>query len=138
MSESELVIFIIIALIILGCIWGYATNKVIEYKGYDENWFWHGFFFELPALLLAMSRPEEKDDDEPTVSPLSLAAQDTRWECVKCGKSNYSYVNLCSCGNTKGENNIQIKRKQEVEKLLSASDQLSKLKFLLDAELITQ
>ena len=26
-------------------IWGIVVNKVIENKGYQENWFWWGFFF---------------------------------------------------------------------------------------------
>lgn len=40
-----------------GAIWGFATNKIVENKGYDENWFWWGFFFGLIALLVALSKP---------------------------------------------------------------------------------
>lgn len=34
---------IVIYGLIWGIIWGVATNKVIENKGYYENWFWWGF-----------------------------------------------------------------------------------------------
>ena len=37
---------------------GFATKKVIENKGYRENWFWWGFFFGLIALIVALTKPE--------------------------------------------------------------------------------
>ena len=53
--------FLAIAVIIVqGIIFGIATNAIISNKGYDENWFWWGFFFGLIAMLVALSKPEYK------------------------------------------------------------------------------
>ncbi len=41
-----------------GVVWGYTTKKVIENKGYSENWFWWGFFFGVIALIVAISKPD--------------------------------------------------------------------------------
>ncbi len=43
--------------IIVGCIFGFATNAIIRNKGYQENWFWWGFFFGFIAMLVALSKP---------------------------------------------------------------------------------
>lgn len=37
----------VIAVIIWGVILGVETQKVIENKGYSENWFWWGFSLDL-------------------------------------------------------------------------------------------
>ena len=37
-------------------IWGIVVNKVIENKGYQENWFWWGFFFGIFALIVALTK----------------------------------------------------------------------------------
>lgn len=41
-----------------GCIWGWGVNKVVKNKGYDENWFWWGFFFGIIALIVALTKPQ--------------------------------------------------------------------------------
>lgn len=41
----------IIGLVIWGIVWGFATKAVIKNKGYEENWFWWGFFLVLLLLL---------------------------------------------------------------------------------------
>ena len=52
-------IFVYIFIIIFwGCIWGFATQSVIQNRGYDENWFWWGFFFGFIALIVAASKPQ--------------------------------------------------------------------------------
>ena len=52
-------IFVYIFIIIfLGCIWGFVTQSVIQNRGYDENWFWWGFFFGFIALIVAASKPQ--------------------------------------------------------------------------------
>ena len=48
--------YIIVGTIICGIIWGIVVNKVIENKGYDENWFWWGFFFGIFALIIALTK----------------------------------------------------------------------------------
>lgn len=50
----------IIGFIIWGVIWGYATKAVINNKGYDDNWFWWGFFFGFIALIVAVAKPENR------------------------------------------------------------------------------
>ena len=37
-------------------IWGIVVYKVIENKGYQENWFWWGFFFGIFALIVALTK----------------------------------------------------------------------------------
>ena len=50
----------LIGFIIWGVVWGYATNAVIKNKGYEESWFWWGFFFGFIALIVALTKPECK------------------------------------------------------------------------------
>lgn len=50
----------LIAVVIWGLIWGFATKKVIENKGYTENWFWWGFFFGFIALIVALTKPDNR------------------------------------------------------------------------------
>lgn len=50
----------IIGFIIWGVVWGYATKAVINNKGYDDNWFWWGFFFGFIALIVAVAKPENR------------------------------------------------------------------------------
>ncbi|MBQ4110688.1 MAG: hypothetical protein IJC74_07370 [Clostridia bacterium] len=48
--------YVIFGTIIGGIIWGIVVNKVIENKGYEENWFWWGFFFGIFALIIALTK----------------------------------------------------------------------------------
>lgn len=48
--------YILVGIIIGGIIWGIVVNKVIENKGYEENWFWWGFFFGIFALIVALTK----------------------------------------------------------------------------------
>lgn len=48
--------YILAGTIIGGIIWGIVVNKVIENKGYEENWFWWGFFFGIFALIIALTK----------------------------------------------------------------------------------
>lgn len=47
--------------IVLAVIFGFATKIVIENKGYDDNWFWWGFFFGIIALIVACAKPQNID-----------------------------------------------------------------------------
>lgn len=55
-----------VAIILPCCIWGWAVNKVIKNKGYDENWFWWGFFFGLIALIVALTKPQNSNSGNNT------------------------------------------------------------------------
>jgi len=48
--------YILVGTIVGGIIWGIVVNKVIENKGYEENWFWWGFFFGIFALIVALTK----------------------------------------------------------------------------------
>jgi hypothetical protein len=50
-----------IVAVLFGLIWGKVVQQVIYDKGYEENWFWFGFFFGFPALLVAVCK--RKNDD---------------------------------------------------------------------------
>ncbi len=52
----------IIALI-AGVIWGIVVNKIIQEKGYTENWFCWGFFFGIFALIAALRKPDISQEE---------------------------------------------------------------------------
>lgn len=56
-AYGGLIIYVII-IVAIACVFGFATKKIIENKGYSENWFWWGFFFWLIAVLVALSKPD--------------------------------------------------------------------------------
>lgn len=140
--------FIIIA-IIWGCVWGAATNAVIQNKGYDENWFWWGFFFGFIALLVALTKPDNKHDYYQVPTHLTHAAENivpkNGWKCIKCGRGNSSYVGTCACGNSKLSNNDFFSNVNNSNKMtneskvsISVADEIAKFKKLLDDGVISQ
>ena len=115
--------------IIWGIIWGVATNAIIHNKGYDENWFWWGFFFSFIAVIVAISKPENRNrytyqDSSPSFGNITssgysfgsaerIASNEKTlssggWRCY-CGRVNASYVGTCACGRTKSENEAMSK-----------------------------
>ncbi len=138
----------IIGSIILGC----ATNIIIHNKGYDENWFWWGFFFGIIALIVAAAKPENQYDVYTEMELSKRAEEDNKkrllqnggWDCV-CGRTNANYTGTCTCGRTKSESQNEKKKSEEAKKLIQSSDSkehnlddLKKLKELLDMGAITQ
>ena len=59
-SQEYKIMGALIGFIIWGVVWGYATKAVINNKGYDDNWFWWGFFFGFIALIVAVAKPENR------------------------------------------------------------------------------
>lgn len=55
-----LVMYLVFFAVLIGqcCVWGWAVNKIVKNRGYDENWFWWGFFFGLIALIVALTKPQ--------------------------------------------------------------------------------
>ena len=100
---------ITLAIIILrGCVWGFATKIIINNKGYDDNWFWWGFFFGLIALIVACARPDCVVQSMSSVGRIRMQKIQEQarndeilaaggWKCV-CGRVHAPYVSSCSCG----------------------------------------
>lgn len=64
-----LLVYLIFFVVLIGqcCVWGWAVNKVVKNRGYDENWFWWGFFFGLIALIVALTKPQKVYDSNKQV-----------------------------------------------------------------------
>lgn len=100
---------------------GIATNKIIENKGYYDNWFWWGFFFGWIALIVALTKPEARHYSRPSgeyyETYFSANSKDHDyeqqllasggWKCA-CGRVNAGYVSSCSCG--KSKNQLQLEK----------------------------
>lgn len=156
-------VYIIVYWIIGGVIWGIVCNKVIENKGYRENWFWWGFFFEFLAVIVAATKPQvhyskmENDVDTQYGITLSSFAEEIRakeylreggWKCNSCGTVNPHYKDRCHCGRTKEYNDNETDKKLKKQ---SSSEQnvdiktesekiqlIKKYKELLDMGRITE
>lgn len=130
-----------ILLIVQGLIFGFATDAVIRNKGYDENWFWWGFFFGLVALVVAVAKP----DNTVTVSyeirqqnHEKALLNENGWKCSQCGTVHPHYTGTCGCGNTKS---ASLEAEQKKQKQASELENLQKLKAykeLLDSGVITE
>lgn len=62
--------YVVIGTIVWGVAWGILVNKVIENKGYQENWFWWGFFFGFFALIVALTK-QSIDEAKPSTENAS-------------------------------------------------------------------
>ena len=151
----------IIILIIQGLVFGFATQSIIENKGYYENWFWWGFFFGILAVLVALSKPESRAYDSSNVDYLTGVAdtfsveRDKKytsrvieaggWKCHFCNRTNPSYTGTCACGKTKEDTqNFETARIQQLNEIKQKTnkedslDKLKKLKELLVMGALTQ
>lgn len=111
----------IIMVLIYSIIWGIVCKKVIENKGYSENWFWWGFFFGIFAFFVAISKPQrlvETPREESTY--LSRIAEESSrnrilkeggWECPSCGTVNVRGLITCNCGTRKPNKYEDIENK---------------------------
>lgn len=117
----------IIAGIVWGVIWGFATNKVIENKGYSENWFWWGFFFGFIAFIVALTKSDAHRSQYSSSSSIAyiepvVKSADT-WKCGKCGRYNSGFS--CDCGMLRGDNAMFLK-KQAAEKAKAEAEAKAK------------
>ena len=137
---------------------GFATQAIIENRGYTENWFWWGFLFGIIAMLVALSKPRYKapapqlstydkymagksqKSSEPIVS--------NTWRC-SCGRINPHYVGTCVCGVSQHkikQKEDERKKEEQLKKQtdMLRADELNNLKLLkeyknlLDSGVITQ
>lgn len=109
--------------VIFANISGYITRQIIKNKGYKENWYWWGFFFGIPAIMVALIKPEapiEYAPDRPrrdiqkaaTMPGLQDDKEFAFWNCI-CGRQNASYTNTCACSRTREEAAEQIRKRFE-------------------------
>lgn len=149
-SLLTLIVFLIVY-VIQGCIFGYATKKIIENKRYQENWFWWGFFFGIIALLVALSKPELHSTYEEQSFLHGLTEdrimREGGWECAYCHRKNEGIITTCSCGKSKDETEEKIKKQKEAQNAsqspknnseINTIELLEKYKKLLDSGALTQ
>ena len=138
-----MVFFIYLIIIgIVGSVFGIATQNIIDNKGYDEKWFWWGFFFGFLAVLVALSKPENHayQSSNPTWMQPSSNTRDEDvlkqggWKCT-CGRVNPSYTGTCACGKHKGEKQNNSATTAEVK---DKFEDIKKYKELLDSGIITE
>lgn len=154
---------IIFSYIVQGIIFGIATYKVIENKGYYENWFWWGFFFGFIALIVALSKPDVHYRNNTYDEVIGKTAEAIRtkdilasggWRCSFCNSLNAFNVTSCSCGRNQDESKQHRKdlarlqqertakangyKETSSNKEMNNIELIAKYKELLDAGAITQ
>lgn len=134
--------------------WGVVTNIVIHNKGYDDNWFWWGFFFGFIAVIVACTKPQAVYYTSSVDSSMQKRQpQPGEWECAYCGTVNAHFYTTCtSCGLSKTEGIIKAQeeeskkaqeedmkkaRERKAQELTSAQA-IKEFKDLLDTGIITQ
>ena len=162
-SMIGFILFMLLMIFIHGSIFGLATNRVLENKGYDDNWFWWGFFFGLIALFVALSKPENHYTSTTSYSDHPLMKQtmerDTLnnggWKCYYCTSINAFNVTSCACGHNREDTERQNKNianlkasraaakskattQSAMKEELNTIDIIAKYKELLDSGAITQ
>lgn len=130
-----LIYFLVLA--IRGCIFGVATQRIIDNRGFEENWFWWGFFFGISAMLVAISKPQRYVPQVLCSEPKDEGIlKQGGWKCT-CGRVNPSYTGTCACGKRKDEvaNLKQTHKKTDED---SKFDEIKKYKELFDSGIITE
>lgn len=98
---GETILLYVLLDIPVGIIFGVATNKILENKGYSDNWFWFGFFCLGVALIVAACKPECKTTySTPSFMKSQNGPTGNGWKC-SCGIYNPSYMTTCECGKNK-------------------------------------
>lgn len=135
MGANDFYFWSVFGAIIWGIVWGCVANLVIHNKGYDENWFWWGFFFSFVAVIVAATKPENRTWNHGSTNDSegysfgsnygrsnlfhdtsSTARQEGMWECAWCHKMNNNYVGTCSCGKTKAESDTKRQEDEQISK----------------------
>lgn len=109
----------IIVAILMRFAYAYGTQRIIDNKGRDENWFWWGFVFGLGALIVALFMPSIPYDNSNamTVSTFEepIVKSKDSWKCIQCGRYNTGFS--CACGKLRGDNE-EAKRRLEMKEPL--------------------
>lgn len=144
--------------LIVSCLFGLATIRINESKGYYGG-FWWGFFLGWLGVIVILCKHDntrsyyrESEADRALSSyaaeksPQRLVREDD-WRCPECKRINASYVTTCICGTPKNykKEKVQNASNEKLksaphEKLQNASkaDEIGKFKKLLDEGAITQ
>lgn len=129
--------FFIALLIIIarGLLFGFSVQSIVYNKGYEENWFWLGFFLGIIALLLALAKPDrivyvDSDTSElPAAGQPASAPAENGWRCT-CGRINPNYVGKCVCGRQQTEVLVERKNKELLKEKGAAAFSASSLASL--------
>ncbi len=140
---------IIIAYCIYGVAWGIATNRVLEEKGYDDNWFVWGFFFGFIAYIVASNKPDisersyqsDRIYDEAEKRKNEDIMQSGGWKCSFCQRINEYYVTTCTCGKSREESDRNIAKSSVEENQMAEAPEIAilrKLQTMYQSQLITE
>ena len=127
----------LIVFVVRGCIWGAISRSVMEGKGYSDasSWFWWGFFFDIIAVIIALTKPDLNVRQEADlvnrnsgiVINQNKEAGDNEWKCRFYNKINANYVGTCGCGKTKQDSKEgYLKRAREMSEWTKQNQQGSK------------
>ncbi len=108
MSNYQMIpIYLVVGLVVIiikGFFWIWATNTILENKGYKENWSIFAFFFGFIAFVFACTEPDVViEQKKPALTRTIRKARYAKlvpsgfWSC-KCGKRYSSNTPSCSCG----------------------------------------
>lgn len=132
-----------------GSYWGNKVNEVVHSKGYDQDWYWRGFWLGEFAFREAVAMPQRHGGSESKLLRTAKSSETevkykNGWKCDKCGCVNPEYTGTCSCGNSKFRRSNDVEKatnkegKDELKEELNNVELIKKYKELLDSGAITQ
>lgn len=90
---------LLIIMIGSGIFWGWAVKKIVQNKGYRENWFWWGFFFKFFAFVIALTKPDLWRTTDPAEGSMNRPQSPQILYCASCGKQMEAGSRFCkNCG----------------------------------------
>ena len=115
-------------------VWGYATQKIIDIKGYKSNWFWMGFFLGVIAFIIACAKPQNTYQASSTYNTALFSSSADivpagSWKC-SCGRINPQYTGTCACGLSQHKLNEKQLEQTKVDQSKNNQDQLDNLRLL--------
>ena len=131
-------LFGLAALVAYRALFGAAVDRVITGKGYEEIWFWWGFFFGFLALLVALAKADASGGARPPEDRKEALLQEGGWICQRCGQVNPAYTGTCGCGAAKRDRGAPEAEAQREARELAHAQSLKAYKELLDAGALTQ
>ena len=89
-TNFTIVLIIAIVLVIslyfgLGYVWGLIVSRIMKRKGYTDNWFYIGFFLQIIALIIAVSKPDL--NQQPQINTVSTSSRSKDEEIIETIRS---------------------------------------------------